>query len=248
MSTLRKQLESGLVTGRSVANWTLTAVDTVAFGSAAIGLSLFDPDGTRTYHIGRAWSVFNLAMMRSKVSVQGLENIAPNTPYVAMVNHSSHLDIWAVYHGLPLQIRWVMKQELRKIPIFGTACARMGHIYVQRGDTDSARRSMEDAAERIAAGTTVVFFPEGTRTRDGQLRKFKTGGFRLAIQAQTAILPVSIAGTGGMLPPGAWRFRPGPIRMVVGAPISTTGLTLEEMPALMEDTRGSIEAGLARLR
>lgn len=247
MSTLGKRLEQGLVSARSLASWTFTAADTAVFGSAAIGVSAFDPGGNRAYYLGKAWASFNLGLLGFKVSAVGLEHIVPGKPYVAMVNHSSHLDVWAVYHALPLQIRWVMKEELRKIPIFGRACDRMGHIYVARGDTESARRSMEEAGERIAAGTTVVFFPEGTRTKDGQLQKFKTGGFRLALQAQVPILPVSIAGTGAMLPPGSWRFRPGHIRMAVGAPIPTQGRGPEDRAALMEETRAALLEGLAHL-
>lgn len=247
MSGLKNRLTDGLLTARSVLSWTATAFDTVAFASTAIGVAAFDPGGRKAYHVGRAWSSFNLRLLGFKVSITGLEHIEPGAPYVAMVNHSSHLDVWAVYDALPLQIRWVMKQELRKIPFFGTACERIGHIYVQRGDTESARRSMEVAAERIAAGTTVVFFPEGTRTKDGQLQKFKTGGFRLALQAQVPILPVCITGTGGMLPPGSWRFRPGHIRMAVCPPISTRGRPHSDLSALMEETRQAIQAGLDRL-
>ncbi|MDY0005024.1 MAG: lysophospholipid acyltransferase family protein [Polyangia bacterium] len=247
MSAWKKQLEQGLDSVRSLASWTFTAADTVLFASTAIGVSAFDPGGKCSHYVGKAWCSFNLKALGFEVSVQGLENISPGQPYVAMVNHSSHLDVWAVYHALPLQIRWVMKEELRKIPFFGRACARMGHVYVVRGDSESARKSMEEAARRIAAGTTVVFFPEGTRTKDGQLQSFKTGGFRLALQAQVPILPVSIAGTGSMLPPGSWRFWPGHIRMAVGTPIPTLGRPASDYPRLMQETRESIEAGLAIL-
>lgn len=247
MSSITKRLRDGLSTARSVAAWTVTAADTAVFGSAAIGLSLVDPGGRRTYHLGKTWSSMNLALLQSRVTVTGLANVVPDAPYVAMVNHSSHVDIWAVYHALPLQIRWVMKHELRRIPIFGFACDRMGHVYVKRGDTESARRSMQEAAERIAAGTTVVFFPEGTRSKDGQLQKFKTGGFRLALEAGVPVLPVAIRGTAQMLPPGDWHFFPGRIRVDVQPPIPTAGRGQEALSALMEETRVSIAAGLAAL-
>lgn len=229
---------------RSAMAWGLTAGNTAVLGSAAIGLSAVDPGGDRTYHLGRFWSRLNLRMIRTSLTVVGAEHVVPGAPYVAMVNHNSHVDIWAVYAALPLQIRWVMKQELRRIPIFGFACDRMGHLYVQRGNSESARASMARAAEAISRGTTVVFFPEGTRSPDGQLGRFKTGGFRLALQAQVPILPVTIQGTRAVLPPREWRHRSGRIRVAISPPIATAGRADGELADLMRETRGAIEGAL----
>jgi 1-acyl-sn-glycerol-3-phosphate acyltransferase len=233
---------------QGVTAWGVTATNTAAIASAAIGLSAVDPGGFRTYHLGRFWSQLNLRLLRTPLEVVGRDNVVRGQPYVAMVNHNSHVDIWAVYAALPLSIRWVMKQELRRVPIFGYCCERMGHLYVERGNSDSARRSMEQAAESIATGTTVVFFPEGTRSRDGELRSFKTGGFRLALQAQVPVLPVGIHGTRQMLPAGEWRPRRGHIRVAIEPPIQTEGLGLDSLHLLMEQTREAIERGRERAR
>ena len=194
--------------------------------------------------IGVAWARANLKMVRVRIEAQGQEHIVPAQPYVLMANHQSHLDIWALFDALPIDFRWVMKQELGRIPVFGAACARAGYIFVQRGNSESAARSMALAAKRIAAGATVVFFPEGTRSRDGLLGAFKSGGFRLAIEAGVPILPVSIDGTARLLPRGEWRYRPGVARVTIGVPIPTRGCTLEDLPRIMETTRDALLAGM----
>ncbi len=237
-----------LHSARGATAWGVTASNTAALASAAIGLSVVDPGGFKTYHLGRFWSRLNLRLLRSTLTVVGRKHVSRGQPYVAMVNHNSHVDIWAVYAALPLSIRWVMKQELRRIPIFGYCCERMGHLYVERGNSDSARRSMQQAAASIAAGTTVVFFPEGTRSRDGELRSFKTGGFRLALQAQVPVLPVGIHGTREMLPAGEWRPRRGHIRVAIQPPIEMQGRNIESLQQLMDQTRAAIERGREQAR
>ena len=244
MSFLTKRLQRGLQTAECLAGWAGTMVNTSILGTTAIGVSLLDPTSERVHPVAVAWARLGLRMVRSRTEVHGVDRLAPNQPYVVMANHQSHLDIWALFDTLPVQFRWVMKQELRKIPIFGLACERAGYIYVQRGNSESARTSMQLAADRIAAGATVVIFPEGTRTHDGKLLPFKSGGFRLALQAGVPILPVSIAGTSQMMPRGSWRYAPGLARVVIGDPIPTADRSLDDLTPLMDETRAAIELGL----
>jgi 1-acyl-sn-glycerol-3-phosphate acyltransferase len=241
---IRDKIYDAFHTAQAVAEWFVFAANTSVLGSTAIAVSLLGKGGNLTHHVGRFWGRVNLAFFRGRLQVTGREKLVPDQPYVIMSNHQSHIDILTVYTALPLQIRWVMKQELRKMPIFGYACERMGHIYVQRGNSESARASMAAAARRIAKGTSVVFFPEGTRSRTGRIGRFKTGGFRLAIEAGVPILPVSIWGTRHMLPPNEWKVRSGPIRVTISDPIPTDGLVLEDMADLMARTRKAILAGL----
>ncbi|MBI5502840.1 MAG: 1-acyl-sn-glycerol-3-phosphate acyltransferase [Deltaproteobacteria bacterium] len=237
----------GLVGAAKVAaGWGILAFDTAALGLAVIAVSAL-PGGMRpAYEIGRFWAMANLWTLGADLHILGREHVVPGQAYVLMVNHQSHLDTGAVVAALPMHLAYVMKQELRKIPIFGYGCERMGMVYVERGNRESARRSMAEAARRVAAGRSVVFYPEGTRSRDGRLGEFKTGGFRLAIEAQVPILPVSISGTRAMFPPDSWRFRAGRIDIVIGDPISTTGLKQEDVPSLLARTRAAILSGLPR--
>jgi 1-acyl-sn-glycerol-3-phosphate acyltransferase len=229
---------------RSAALWSAIVADTAALGDLVIGLSLVDDGGFLTYHVGRFWSRLNLRLLGIEVTASGAEHVAPGQSYVVMANHQSYCDIWATFAALPLQLRWVMKRELRKIPVFGYACGRMGHIYVERGNREDARASMAEAARRIASGTSVVFFPEGTRSTTGVLGPFKSGGFRLALAGGVPLLPVSITGTGRTLAAHSWIFHPGRVHVAVSAPIPTAGRGDDALPALMDETRAAILAGM----
>ena len=227
--------------------WSVLTVDTTVLGVGCLGACVLDETGDWANDIGKLWSRWNLRMLGGRVEVRGLRHLEPAGTYVLMANHQSHLDTWVVLANVPLQLRYVMKQELRSIPLFGVACARMGHIYVERGNSASARASLAEAARRIAAGTSVVFYPEGTRSRDGRLGPFKTGGFRLALQAGVPILPLTIRGTRDMFPPGSWRFTAGRITVNIHPPIPTAGQTADDPTALedlMAHTRAAIDSAL----
>jgi 1-acyl-sn-glycerol-3-phosphate acyltransferase len=226
------------------AGWGFLALDTAALGLAVIATSALPGGERRAYAIGRFWALANLRALGADIDVRGREHVDPERPYVVMVNHQSHLDTWAIVAALPMHLSYVMKQELRKIPVFGYGCERLGMVYVQRGDRESAKRSMAEAARKVAAGRSLVFYPEGTRSRDGRLGKFKTGGFRLALEARVPILPVSIAGTRALFPPDSWRFRGGHIHVVIGEPIPTTEMGPDDLETLMSRTRAAILAGL----
>lgn len=229
---------------RSLGSWCLLCLDTTILGTSVIAMSFWDRDGFLSDHVGRFWSRFNLRVLGIDVEVEGLENLDPGSSYVMMVNHSSLLDIWIIYDVLPRQIRWVMKSELRKIPVFGYACGKMGHIYVERGNTSSARASMKEAARKVAEGASVVFFPEGTRSDGMNLLPFKKGGFRLAIEAGVPIAPVVIKGTADLMPSGDWVYRKGTVRARVLKPIEHEGSTSRDLQVLIDKTRKAMESSL----
>ncbi|NMC68738.1 MAG: 1-acyl-sn-glycerol-3-phosphate acyltransferase [Myxococcales bacterium] len=235
----------GLIGGAKVAaGWGILALDTTALGVAAIALSALPGGSERAYAVGRFWSLLNLRILGAELRVHGRERLVPGRPYVVMANHQSHLDTWAVIAALPMRLSYVMKQELRSIPIFGYGCERLGMVYVERGNRESARRSMAEAARKVAAGTSVVFYPEGTRSRDGRLGTFKTGGFRLALEAGVPILPLSIAGTRALFPADDWRFRAGRIDVTIGEPIPCAGRPAADLERLVAQTRAAILAAL----
>jgi 1-acyl-sn-glycerol-3-phosphate acyltransferase len=163
---------------------------------------------------------------------------------VVVANHQSQLDILVIYGWLDLDFRWVMKQELRKVPFLGIACEKLGHVFIDRSDRLAAISAINQARERISGGTSIFFFPEGTRSRDGNMLPFKKGAFRMAAELQLPILPVSIKGTYQMLPPDTMRMKPGRARMVIHPPIETEGVGPENIPALMGQVREVIGAEL----
>jgi 1-acyl-sn-glycerol-3-phosphate acyltransferase len=169
------------------------------------------------------------------VKVRGKEHVNPEKAYIVVSNHQSIFDVCALIGYLPLQLRWVVKAEIRKMPVFGYALQCMGHIYVDRVRGDSIRRSIEKAAQKIKEKTSVVFFPEGTRSEDGKLLKFRKGGFMLAQKSGCPILPITINGSRFVLPKNTLDLMPGKIEIRIHRPIASTGA-----PAL-DDTLRAVE-------
>jgi 1-acyl-sn-glycerol-3-phosphate acyltransferase len=197
------------------------AVVTTLVGSAAIVvLSPFVNPSVLSRVIAGSWARINAWATPMPVAVIGRENIDPEQSYVVVSNHQSPFDILVLYGWLGIDFRWVMKQELRSVPGLGAACAALGHIYIDRSDHQAAVQSINAARERISGGTSVVFFPEGTRSEDGRLRGFKKGAFRFAIDTGLPILPVTVVGVGGVLPARRFDLRPGRAKLVIHPPVA----------------------------
>ncbi len=219
-------------------------LNTLILGMAVIVLSLIDGKGNLGHYIGKFWSLFNLHLTGTRLTVKGREKIEREKPYIVMSNHQSLLDVLALIGRIPLQIRWIVKRELRKIPVFGYALERMGHIYIDRGDHENAYRGLDVAAEKIRGGTSVIIFPEGTRSRDGRLMRFKKGGAYLAIKSGVSLLPVTVNGGRFALPKGTMALMPGKMEIIVGDPIDPTQYGEKGPEELMDDVKSAIEKNL----
>ena len=189
---------------------------------------------------GTAWAKCIGFVTPMQVTVRGLEHMDPRQSYVVASNHQSHFDILVIYGWMGIDPMWVMKQELRKIPFFGLACEQVGMIYIDRSNTEAAIRSLRTAKARVVDGSSVIFFPEGTRSRDGNLRPFKKGAFKMALDLELPILPVTILGTRDILPPDTLALSPGRVEMTVHPPVDVSGHTGDTLPGLMETVRRRI--------
>jgi len=218
--------------------WTLFVIVT------GVPLSLLSPDYLHAY--ARLWGRVGLLFAGVRLEVEGRERIPADRAVIYMANHQSNLDILALFAGLPGQFRWLAKQELFRIPLFGLAMRRSGYIPVDRADRRRSMESMAEAAKRISGGTSVVIFPEGTRSDDGELLPFKKGGFILAMQARATILPVSIIGSGAIIPKNTFRIcrKGGTIRVHIGEPLETADRSMRDREELMEEIRHRIAAPL----
>jgi 1-acyl-sn-glycerol-3-phosphate acyltransferase len=176
----------------------------------------------RFYHsVARTWSRFILWIFGIKVTIRGVEHLDASKHYIYVSNHASMFDIPAVMVGIPDDVRFVLKKELTKVPLWGWALKYGHYITIDRGKARVAMKSLEEAAERMRTGASVILFAEGTRTRDGKLQPFKRGAFSLAVKAGVPIVPVAINNTFGILPKGSIRVRAADIVMVLEKPIST---------------------------
>lgn len=177
-----------------------------------------------------------VARARIEVDVVGAENVAEDQAYVVMFNHQSHIDIPILYYALPLPtLRMVGKTELFKVPIWGRAMREGEMIEIDRSNRRQAIESLMRAGDAIASGVSIGIAPEGHRTRDGKLGPLKKGGFHLARQTATPILPVAINGTYRVLPPDTVRMRPGvPVKVIIGAPIEVAERGLDELKTEVE--------------
>lgn len=173
-------------------------------------------------------------------SIYGADKIVPGTSYIITPNHQGNADILALVTTLPSRFRWVIKRELLKIPMFGWALGATGAISLNRSDRKQSVRSLRDGASKLAGGWSVLIYPEGTRTSDGNLQPFKKGAFMMAVQTGIPILPVTCNGGFKVLPKKTIVFHPGHVTLTVGDPIPTEGLTEEDVPELMEKTRAAI--------
>jgi len=162
-------------------------------------------------------------------------------------NHSSMFDIWALAATLPGSTRFVGKEELERIPLLGPAMRAAGHITIDRAVKKRAFEAYDKAARTIRRGFSAVVFPEGTRSRTGELLPFKNAPFALAIAAQVPLVPVYVHSTFQILPKGGFRLRPRPIRILVGEPIATAGMTPGDRERLRDRTRAAIVALRARV-
>lgn len=230
---------------RSIFFYMMVIYSTIFLGTATVVVTFLTKRNDAAHRIGRLWANLNLWAAGVKVEVRGLENINPQSSYVYAANHQGLFDIFAVLGRLPVQFRWLAKEELFRFPFLGRAMTAIGYIPIDRTDRRKAFESLNQAALKVRNGTSVVIFPEGTRSLDGVLQEFKRGGFVLAIKSQQPMVPISISGSHRVLPKhGEWSVEPGKILMTVGKPIPTAGCSAKGKEDLMITVREAIRKHL----
>jgi 1-acyl-sn-glycerol-3-phosphate acyltransferase len=218
---------------------------TFLFSVSAIISTLFDSSGRVYAWHARLWARLGLALNGVAVTITGSE-LLPDGPVIFMSNHQSNFDILSLLAAMPRQIHWIAKKELFEIPVFGPSMRRGGYIPLDRSDGRKALQSMDEAAATIHQGKSVVLFPEGTRTQDGNLLPFKRGGFILARKAAVPVVPVTINGSGRVNPGGQIRLYSGKIHITLHPPlVAPPELRRNEAETwMMEAVQEQIESAL----
>ena len=219
---------------RTVFVWFCIAVAGAILGSLCIICYPLNPSGRLNHHFAGLWGKIALWANWVKVRVEGLEQIPGQGPYVFMANHQGSYDIFALLGHLPFQFKWLAKKEMFSIPILGLAMKATGYIFIDREGTRETVKAMNNAAEKIREGMSVVIFPEGSRSPDGSIQPFKKGGFTLAIKSKVPIVPIAIKGSGEIIRKGTLRVYPGSITIRVDRPVETKGCTMKDREALMD--------------
>ena len=237
---------------RTLWYYVVLAVSTIIHATVAVGAALFrvrNRVGGVYDWASTDWSQDILRAAGTPVIAEGLENIPRDRPVLYASNHSSMFDIWALLATLPGSVRFVAKRELFRIPLLGRAMLAVGHVPIDRAARKKAFEAYDEAARTIQRGTSSIgVFPEGTRSRTGELLPFKNAPFGLAIAAQVPIVPVYVHHTFEILPKGAWRLRPRPIQLLVAPPIATRGLRPDDRDRLREQVRAAMVALQSKAR
>ena len=211
---------------------------TLFYGTLGALVSFFDKTGNAQMRLARSWARGLLGVSGVKVRVEGLEQIDPKGSYVFIANHLSFMDTPAVLANIPVQFRFLAKRGLFQIPLLGTHLSRAGHISVPRDDPRASVKIMQQAAETIQQKKiSLLVFPEGGRSHDGNLRPFKEGGAYIAIKAGVPVVPVVLIGTRAVLPMGSAVVYPGEVVLRLLKPIETTQLSLKDRGKLTEELR-----------
>lgn len=229
--------------------WAIFKFIWILFWAILITLIMFSPitisallsrTGRFTLKISNIWAWVLLKVSFVKVRVVGKEKINPDESYVIISNHQSFYDILVLVIHLGIPFRWIIKKELRKVPLFGYALYASKNVFVDRTDRESSVRSIKEGMKALPKGVGIIFFAEGTRTEDGSIGSFKKGGFITAIASQRKILPVTVIGSRDILPKGKWAFTPGRVTIAISEPIETDGYSEDNVDDLMKKTRTAI--------
>ena len=210
---------------------------------ATIGIifSFFDWSGRPIAWVAKQWSKLLLFISGIPYTVNGLDHLDPDQQYVFTANHESAFDILLVYAALPHKLVFLAKTELKKIPFLGWAMVLGKHIFVDRKNHKAALASMDIAKDSLKKyPRSIMIFPEGTRSLDGQMKPFKRGGTVLAIETGLPIVPVAICGTFDVIKKGSFNIYPKTIGLVIGHPVPTTGLSIEDRNTVTETLRQQV--------
>jgi 1-acyl-sn-glycerol-3-phosphate acyltransferases len=181
------------------------------------------------YYPAHYWSKLTCVLALSKVEVVGRENISKNNSYVFVANHQGAFDIFLIYGYLNHDFKWIMKKSLRNIPIVGKACEDANHIFIDDSGAKGVKSSMQKAFKTLESGMSIVIFPEGSRTLDGKIHRFKKGAYQIADELEMPIVPLVIEGSYNVLKRGTLKLRPHKLKLTILPPIPYISTSEDEL-------------------
>ena len=209
---------------------------TIVLGTLSLSSSVFDRRGYFAHWCARTWSRLILRTTGVTVDVRGLDRLEPGRSYVFVANHQSIYDIPILFWSLPFQLRIMAKESLGRFPFLGWHLRRTGHMLVDRARPDGPA-IVAWASTLTSKGLSLIVFPEGTRSRDGGVGRFKGGGFHLALETGLPVVPLSVVGSRHVMLKGRLAAYPGHVRLVVHEPIHTGGMAGSDLKTFAEQVR-----------
>ena len=196
------------------------------------------------YYPPKWWSRLTCWLSLCRVKSSGHHNLDKDASYVFIANHQGAFDIFLTYGFLNHNIKWVQKIALRKLPLVGKASEIAGHVFVDNSSLTSRINSIADAKKAIEGGVSIMMFPEGSRTKNGELSPFRRGAYKVALDMGLPIVPVTINGPFDIMRAKTLTLNPGKLELTIHKPIPTANLNKEDIPALMKQTKEIISSAL----
>jgi 1-acyl-sn-glycerol-3-phosphate acyltransferase len=220
---------------RTIVVWVAGLPITIVLFVLVLLSLLVDRSGRLVHSIGAFWCRIILALSGVRVSITGVQNLPNDRPVVILSNHQGAFDIPVLQGHIPIQFRWVAKTSLFKIPIIGWSMWLAGYIGIERGSARKAYKSLKAAALKVSSGTSVLIFPEGTRSETGELLPFKKGASVLVAMSGVDVVPVGVTGTAGIMKRGGFTVTPARVSLKIGVPFSTAGLKADEISRIARE-------------
>jgi len=231
---------------RSAATYVLVSLYTLVVGIPTLALGLFRPVEDLVFILTRIGVRLALALSGIRVVVGGREHQPTGRGAIYCGNHESNVDAPILFYALHPRLHVLYKAEFERIPVLGQAIKHARCVPVYRDNRDRSIQWLDEAVPMVVAGTSFMFFPEGTRSAPGTLLPFKKGGFIMAIHAQAPVVPVAIHGSYETMRRGSALIFPATVSVRIGKPIETAGLTLDDRDALIRQVRERMEELLAQ--
>jgi 1-acyl-sn-glycerol-3-phosphate acyltransferase len=218
------------------------ALVTFLCGSLSLVISLADRRGRMQHRIARVWARLCVWVSGSRITLRGAENLRKHPVAVFASNHTSYMDTPVVFAALPMQFRILAKKDLWPVPFIGWYLNRSGQIPIDTANPRATLSSLGAAAKALRGGMPLFIFPEGGRTKTGELQAFLSGAAYLAIRAQVPLVPIALSGVYDLLPVHTHHFYPGELTLSAGEPIETKGMTARQTDELTARLRLAIES------
>lgn len=218
----------------------LVSLYTIVFGTVSLASTVLDPTGRFAHRCARGWAWLILKTSGVKVRVSGIERLDRSRSYVFAANHQSLFDIPAVFASLPFDLRIIAKASLGGIPFIGWHLRRAGHLLINRSNPGAG--VVKKMGKLVSERQSLIVFPEGTRSLDGTVGRFKGGSFVIAVEAGVPVVPISISGSRHVMAKGTLMVRPGDVWMKVHDAIDTARVPREDVRALADSVRAIVAA------